>query len=208
MVEAYIKVFGNTGIGSVVTFLLTVLNVVFIGVLFTADIECLKAVEGVVAADAVCYDMWSYGNDDGLPENSWNHENGRLAFLLTIITLMGYLIFMGVRIGKWFGQADEFRMYQLPISVLLWVLHLVSLILFLEVKRGGHEDVDPDGVLHETKIGWIIMILLLVFSTIITVRYAILRFMPKSSTASYVKGQFGAGNSARVAEQFPIMGSA
>ena len=211
--EAKFKVIGNTGVGSFISFLMILLNFLFVCMLLTSDLECHKTLvdsEG----NKVCNEIWNYGIKG--VDNDYDHHAARFGYLIVLTTVLGYLVFMYAQILKWSGQksADGIRAFQLPIAVYIWIAHLTCLITFqmalvsgrkeaaTHTPTGGHDEL---GVDYETAMGMHFVIVTFVFSTFVTIRYAILRFMPGSGAAQYVKGEFGAG--VRVAEQFPIMGA-
>lgn len=210
---------GEKGVGTLVSFLLVVINFILVILSISGDFECHKTLkrDGVNGTEAVCNDAISYIVNDHV-DGGYNHQLAGIGYICLVATTTAYVIFIYGQLSKWmkWGFGNAMRPIQFQLSWLLVVLHMVALITFRAVAVTGREEKnthapsgghDPDKTLWDMGDAMIYIYVTLVFSVLIAGRYTVLRFLGGSTTASFVKGEFGAGSS-RVAERYPVMGGA
>lgn len=218
--------------GELLTLLFLLLNLLFVVLVHVTETHCQEQIAGYddlsdaakeVADEAQCEDIFFFtqknsinpatGEDvttEGLKD--MDHHAGRTALAITTLSGGVYIVMLirqGLRVLR-----KEKRDYTGRISIVIessvaFLLSLVAWILIL-VEGGKLNDV-PNGsggtLDYSPSTGWVLLLLIWLMNLFIAVRTGLLAYMADSwPTGIGTKGSFGTGGSARVAEQYPVMG--
>ena len=220
---------GPRSIGELLTSFILVLNIIFVVVMLFVDTHCQEQIEGYdaltaankdIADRAQCEDIFFFTNDvshseaDGIKDLS--HTNGRFALLLTTVSLGLYVVTFIRQVERFRSSTqrvyDNTNNMPLVTAALTWIMSLVAWALI--ISEGANLNEISDGATpvagkleYTASTGWYFLLMIWLFNSFIFLRTAVLRFKSDSWPQKIgSKGSFGAGGSARIAEQFPVMG--
>ena len=207
--------------GEIITLIFVLLNLVFVVIVHISQVYCQSEADGYSNMSSVdqadsdegqCEDLFFFTQENhgtAVGHKDFDHHAGRTALALTTLSGGVYvvqLIRQFIRIYKNTLRDYVGRIEVAVETVLVFMLSLVSWILILQEGKHLNKIEDAGGTReYSPSVGWVLLLLIWLMNLFIAVRSTTLVFKPESWPEK-VGGSFGTGNSARVAEQFPVMG--
>jgi len=207
-----------TALGEMITTVFLILNIAFCSLLAIMDTHGSALADG--RESDVTFDMFVNVKDlgDAGKDRSENHHNARAALLFTFVGLGIYIMQFVRQVERL--TAGSKREYASRWSIVMeaglaFLFSFVAWILII-VESGAYVDYlnKAGNLIGDNKIelsigtGWVLLLLVTFMNLFIFVRTTMLAFYANSwPSAIGSKGSFGSG-SARIAEQFPVMGNA
>jgi len=223
---------GPRSAGELISLLFILLNLIFVIVIHIESTHCLEQVEGYdglsddlkkAADEAQCKDIFFFTQknslnhvtgeavtEDGIKD--LNHHAGRTALAITTISAGVYLVELvrqSLRVMNEESRDYTGRLELVVVSVISFVLSLTAWVLIMIEGNKLNEVSDGVGGTLEfsASTGYVLLLLIWLMNLFLAVRTSMLAYMADSwPTAIGSKGSFGGGASARVAEQYPVMG--
>ena len=209
-----------TAIGEMITTVFLLLNIVFCAILAIMDTHSASTVGGTELDNGfnLFYNVHDLG-DLQHADDKRSHHNARAALLFTFVGL-GIYIMQFVRQVERMSSGTE-REYKGRWTIvveagLAFLFAMVAMILVIVEAGAAVDEINRlTGATGDLVVkfsigfGWIAMLLITLMNLFIFVRTSMLAYMADSwPKVIGAKGSFGSGSSARVAEQYPVMGTA
>jgi hypothetical protein len=214
-----------------ITFFLVV-NIVLVVLILITDTHCQKQRDDYATLTATstptkeeadadqCEDIFFFSNERsdttaaGLKD--LNHHNGRAALVLTTLSGGVYVVMLIRQLLRLVAGEERVYLGRISIVVESFTALLLSLTSWaLIVSEGGNlSDIEATapatGTLdYSASTAWWFLLLIWLMNLFIFIRTTLLAYKPASwPDAIGAKGSFGSGGSARIAEQYPVMGGA